>query len=482
MPAGGPQLTEPTGRAPGARGTRSPDERAALGRAARAHAPRSGHAVWEPPDGREDPIAILERQATTRVPELVAIRHQRMATSPFTFFRGAVAVMAADLATTPVSGLRVQACGDAHLSNFGGFASPERDLVFSLNDFDETLPGPWEWDLKRLAASLAIAGRARGFDDAERREVVEGAARQYRETVRDFAGRGVLATWYAHLDAAALVRRFDEQAEPADAVAFRRSVDKALTKDSARALARLTEVVGGDRRIVDHSPLVVPAEKLMPERSPAELHEVVGRTMRAYRRSLTPDRRHLLDRYRYVDLARMVVGVGSVGTRTMIALLLGRDDEDPLVLQFKQAEASALAPYAGACAYTNQGRRVVEGQRLLQATPDIMLGWLEIETFDGTVADFYVRQLWDWKLAADVDRMSPAAMRVYGEACAWTLARSHARTGDAIAIAAYLGTSDRADVAMARFAECYADQTERDHAAFCAAVASGRVTAAPPPD
>ena len=481
MPAGGPQLTEPARRAPGARRTRPPQERAALGRAARAHCPRSGHAAWEPPAGRQDPIAILERQASTRVPELVTIRHQRMATSPFTFFRGAVAVMAADLATTPVSGLRVQACGDAHLSNFGGFASPERDLVFSLNDFDETLPGPWEWDLKRLVASLAVAGRARGFDDAERRDVEVAAARQYREAVRGFAERGVLATWYAHIDAAELVRRFEEEAAPADAAAMRHSVDKALTKDSARALARLTEVVDGKRCFVDHSPLVVPAEKLMPERSPAELREMVDRTMRAYRRSLTPDRRHLLDGYRHVDLARMVVGVGSVGTRTMIALLLGRDDDDPLVLQFKQAETSALAPYAGASAYANQGRRVVEGQRLIQATPDVLLGWLEIETFDGTVADFYVRQLWDWKLAADVDRMSPAAMRVYGEACAWTLARSHARTGDAIAIAAYLGTSARADAAMAAFAEAYADQTERDHAAFCAAVDAGRVTAAPPP-
>jgi uncharacterized protein (DUF2252 family) len=477
MPAGGPQLTERAGWAPDGRGARTPDERAALGRAARAHAPRSGLAVWEPPAGREDPIAILERQATTRVPELVAIRHQRMATSPFTFFRGAVAVMAADLATTPVSGLRVQACGDAHLSNFGGFASPERDLVFSLNDFDETLPGPWEWDLKRLAASLAVAGRARGFDDAKRRDVVVATARQYRETVRNFAGRGVLATWYAHLDATELARRFDEQAEPADAVAFRHSVDKALTKDSARALARLTEVVGGDRRIVDHSPLVVPAIKLLPERSPAELHEVMERTLRAYRRSLTPDRRHLLDRYRYVDLARMVVGVGSVGTRSMIALLVGRDDDDPLVLQFKQAEASALAPYAGASAYANQGRRVVEGQRLIQATPDILLGWLEIETFDGTVADFYVRQLWDWKMTADVDRMSPAAMTVYGEACAWTLARAHARTGDPIAIGAYLGAGDRFDAAIAAFAEAYADQNARDHAAFQEAVASGRVAA-----
>jgi uncharacterized protein (DUF2252 family) len=437
--------------------------------------------VWEPPAGREDPIAILERQCTTRVQELVAIRRRRMATSPFTFFRGAVAVMAADLATTPVSGLRVQACGDAHLSNFGGFASPERDLVFSLNDFDETLPGPWEWDLKRLVASLTVAGRARGFDDAERRDVAVSAARQYRETVRNFAARGVLATWYARIDAAELLRRFEADASPSDSRAFQHSVDKALAKDSARALARLTEVVDGKRRIVDHSPLVVPAEQLMPEHSPAELRDMVDRTMRAYRRSLTPDRRHLLDRYRHVDLARMVVGVGSVGTRTMIALLLGRDDDDPLVLQFKQAETSALAPYAGASAYANQGRRVVEGQRLIQATPDILLGWLEIETFDGTVADFYVRQLWDWKMAADVDRMSPAAMRVYGEACAWTLARSHARTGDAIAIGAYLGTSDRADAAMATFAEAYADQNERDHAAFCAAVASGQVTAAPPP-
>jgi uncharacterized protein (DUF2252 family) len=455
----------------------TPAERAAQGRAARRRVPRSTHAAWEPGEERPDPVAILEDQARRRVTELVPIRHGRMVSSPFPFFRGAAAIMAADLATTPVTGMRVQACGDAHLSNFGGFGTPERDLVFSINDFDETLPGPWEWDVKRLAASLAVSGRERGFDDAERRAVLTATVAQYRRAMRDFATWRRLDVWYARLDAADLVASFERSADPRSALAIERTVEKAHTKDNLRALAKLTVEVGGEPRIAEDPPLLVPAEDLLPGRTAAELHEVLRRKISAYRRSLTHDRRHLLDGFRDADIARKVVGVGSVGTRTWITLLLGRDGDDPLFLQFKEAQESVLAPYVAASAYENEGRRVVEGQRLMQSAPDTLLGWLRCETFDGPVCDFYVRQLWDWKMTADVDRMSPAAMTVYGEACAWTLARAHARTGDPIAIGAYLGAGDRFDAAIAAFAEAYADQNARDHTAFREAVASGRVPA-----
>ncbi len=450
-------------------------ERAAAGKAARSAASRSSHAAWEPPAGRADPVAILERQATTRVPELVPIRHGRMALSPFAFFRGAAAVMAADLATTPVSGLRVQACGDAHLSNFGAFAAPDRRLVFDLNDFDESLPGPWEWDVKRLGASFAIAGRENGFKRRQRAPAVLTAARSYREAMREFAGQRNLDLWYARLDVESVMGEIE--AEPKLTKQVRRGVAKALAKDSTRALAKLTGVVDGELRILADPPLIVPAEELMPADESRDLEQVLLQVLDSYRASLPGDRQHLLDGYRFRHLARKVVGVGSVGTRAWIVLLTGADDADPLFLQAKEAEASVLEPYAGASRFDNHGQRVVEGQRLMQAASDIFLGWCPALGFDGRQRDFYVRQLWDWKRSVEIERLSPHGLELYARMCGWTLARAHARSGDRVAIAAYLGAGDAFDTAIAEFSERYADQSERDHAALVAAIDAGRVEA-----
>jgi uncharacterized protein (DUF2252 family) len=450
-------------------------ERAAAGKAARSEARRSSHAEWEPADGRADPVAILERQARTRVPELVSIRYGRMSASPFAFFRGAAAVMAADLATTPVSGLRVQACGDAHLSNFGAFAAPDRRLVFDLNDFDESLPGPWEWDVKRLAASFAIAGRENGFKRAERAAAVLTAARSYREAMRDFAGQRNLEVWYARLDVESVMGEIE--AEPKLSRQVRRGVAKAQAKDSTRALEKLTHVVDGELRILADPPLIVPAEELMAADETRDLEEVLLQMLDSYRASLPRDRQHLLDGYRFRHLARKVVGVGSVGTRAWIVLLTGADDSDPLFLQAKEAEASVLEPYAGASHYGNHGQRVVEGQRLMQAASDIFLGWCPAVGFDGRQRDFYVRQLWDWKRSVEIERLTPHGLELYARMCGWTLARAHARSGDRIAIAAYLGGGDAFDRAIAGFSESYADQSERDHAALATAIDSGRIAA-----
>ncbi len=450
-------------------------ERVAKGKAARSGAPRSSHAGWEPPAGREDPVAILERQAATRVPELVPIRYGRMSASPFAFFRGAAAVMAADLATTPDSGLRVQACGDAHLSNFGAFAAPDRRLVFDLNDFDESLPGPWEWDVKRLAASFAIAGRENGFKRKERGAAVIEVGRSYREAMRAFAAQRNLEVWYARLDVEAVMGEIE--AEPELTKQVRKGVAKARSKDSLRALERLTHVVDGELRIRSEPPLIVPAEELMAADETRDLEQVLLEVLDSYRSTLPGDRQHLLDGFRFRHLARKVVGVGSVGTRAWIVLQTGGEDSDPLFLQAKEAEASVLEPYAGASRFKNHGRRVVEGQRLMQAASDIFLGWCPAVGFDGRQRDFYVRQLWDWKRSVEIERLTPHALELYARICGWTLARAHARSGDRVAIAAYLGGSDAFETAIADFAEAYADQSERDHAALVEAIGSGRVEA-----
>jgi uncharacterized protein (DUF2252 family) len=451
--------------------------RTAAGKDARQRAPRSSHGAWEPAADRPDPIALLEAQAASRVPELVPIRHGRMSVSPFAFFRGAAAIMAADLAPTPTSGIRVQLCGDAHLSNFGGFASPDRTLVFDLNDFDETLPGPWEWDLKRLVASVAVAARERRLPRRERRAAARGTARGYREGMRALADRRTLDVWYARVDEQELARQV-EALSGADALArFERGTAKAKRKDSTRAFAKLTQRVDGEPRIAADPPLIVPLRELLSAEQAADYAAGMAMLIAAYRVTLPADRRVLLDRFRFADMAHKVVGVGSVGTRAWVLLMLGRDDEDPLFLQCKEAQASVLAPYVGASRFQNQGRRVVEGQRLMQAASDIFLGWIRTTGLDGRERDFYVRQLWDWKVSADVAAMEPDTLAAYGRLCGATLARAHARCGDAVAIAAYLGSGDAADRALADFAEAYADQNERDHAALLDAIELGRVEA-----
>jgi uncharacterized protein (DUF2252 family) len=384
--------------------------------------------------------------------------------------------MAADLAGAPRTGLEVQLCGDAHLSNFGGFAAPDRRLIFSVNDFDETLPGPFEWDVKRLVASFAVAGRDQGFDPKTRKSINLAAARSYRHAMREFAGMGNLELWYARIQEEDLMRAA-RQGSKKQIQRFEHTVAKAQSKDSLKAFAKLTENVDGEPRIASDPPLIVPAEQFLPADERARLDEIIRGVIRSYRRSLTPDRRRLLERYRYVHMARKVVGVGSVGTRAWIMLLLGRDGDDPLFLQLKEAEASVLEPYLGASSFSNHGQRVVEGQRLMQAASDIMLGWIRATDLDGTVRDFYVRQLWDQKGSALVDVMNPKAMTVYAELCGRTLAKAHARSGDAIAIASYLGSGDSFDRALASFAESYADQNERDYRTLQAAVESGRIAA-----
>jgi uncharacterized protein (DUF2252 family) len=451
-------------------------ERRAAGKAVRAEVPRSAHAAWEPAPDRRDPVELMEEQAASRVPELVPIRHGRMLVSPFTFFRGAAAHMAADLADAPRTGLDVQLCGDAHLSNFGAFAAPDRRLVFSVNDFDETLPGPFEWDVKRLVASFAVAGRDRGFDLKTQSAISSTAARAYREAMHEYAGMGNLEMWYARIQEQDLERAV-RRGSPKQIKRFERNLAKAQSKDSLKAFAKLTENVDGEPRIASDAPLIVPVEEVVPPAEHHQLDELVRGVIRSYRRSLAADRRHLLERYRYVHMARKVVGVGSVGTRAWIMLLLGRDGDDPLFLQLKEAQASVLEPYLGTSRFANRGQRVVEGQRLMQAASDIMLGWVRATVLDGTVHDFYVRQLWDQKGSAIVEAMNPKAMTVYAELCGRTLAKAHARSGDSIAIASYLGAGDKFDRALASFAEHYADQNERDYYALKDAVESGRIAA-----
>jgi uncharacterized protein (DUF2252 family) len=459
----------------------SPSERAAAGKAARADVPRSSHGEWQPAGGRPDPVELLERQAASRVGELVPLRYGRMLVSPFTFYRGAAAVMAADLASTPRSGFETQLCGDAHLSNFGAFASPERRLVFDLNDFDETLPGPWEWDVKRLVASFSLAGRDRGCGDEERRSIVGAAAREYRETMRLLAQMGNLASWYQQLDADRIEARWAAAVGGKRRQAFQRGVAKARAKDSNRAFSKLVEEVDGKLRIVSDPPLIVPIDQLAAEEGGVDVEALVLKVLSDYRDSLDVERRTLLDSYRSVDAAFKVVGVGSVGTRAWIALMLGRDQRDPLFLQVKEAQRSVLEPYAAPSRFEHQGERVVHGQRLMQATSDVLLGWVRAEGVDGERRDFYVRQLWDWKGSVRIESMDSTGLTAYAEICGMTLAHAHARGGDRIAIGAYLGKGDSFDRAMAEFAEAYADQSERDYEALRAAVADGRIEATSEP-
>ncbi|HET6999409.1 MAG TPA: DUF2252 domain-containing protein [Solirubrobacterales bacterium] len=420
-------------------------------------------------------MKVLEDQAKSRVPELVPIRYGRMLASPFSFFRGAAAIMAMDLAKTPQSGLRAQLCGDAHLTNFGIFAAPDRRLVLDVNDFDETLPGPWEWDVKRLAASFEIAGRDRNFTPKEIRAAVLATAGEYRKAMRSFAAMGNLSVWYSRLDVEGLLADLAKVADRRQMKAAEKNVKKAQKKDSLKAFDRLVHEVDGEPRIISDPPLIVPARELASDDRRHELEERIQEMLGRYRESLKGDRRHLFDGYRFVDLARKVVGVGSVGTRCWVVLMMGRDGQDPLFLQPKEADASVLEPYAGASEFANHGQRVVEGQWLMQASSDILLGWLPAFGMDDKNRDFYVRQLWDGKRSVDIETLPPKGLEVYGRVCGWTLARAHARSGDRIAIAAYLGKGDSFDRAIAEFSERYADQNELDYGALADAAKSGRI-------
>ncbi|MFC4608620.1 DUF2252 domain-containing protein [Streptomyces maoxianensis] len=456
----------------------SPQERADRGRAARKQVPRSSHAGFSPAAGRRDPVDVIEEQSATRVPDLVPIRYGRMTESPFRFYRGAAAIMAGDLASTPRSGITAQLCGDAHMMNFRLLASAERRLMFDINDFDETLPGPWEWDVKRLAASLVIAGRENGYTDEERATIVRAAVRSYREQMRLFADMGNLDVWYAHADVEELRAVVDQELTRKGRKRLSQVTTKARTRDNLQAYEKLSRIDGGERRFAADPPLLVPIEDMVPGTERDWVGQELRKLVDRYARSLPTDRRHLLGQYRVVDIARKVVGVGSVGTRCWILLLLGKDDEDPLILQAKEADRSVLAAHVGDSRYDNQGQRVVAGQRLMQAAGDIFLGWDRVVGIDGRRRDFYVRQLHDWKGIMEPQIMVPNGMRVFSELCGATLARAHARSGDRIAIAAYLGGGDSFDRALTEFAESYADQNERDHQSLIDAVQAGRVATA----
>jgi uncharacterized protein (DUF2252 family) len=453
----------------------SPAERAAFGKTIRSLVPRQDHAALDLPADRRDPVELLEDQARTRLPDLVPVRYGRMAASPFAYFRGAALPMASDLASTPVTGLPVQACGDAHLSNFGLFGSPERRLIFDINDFDETLPGPWEWDVKRLAASVEIAARENGFPARQRRRIVLAAAARYREAMRDFAGQNNLQVWYASMDLDALRAQLKPTGRLRKAV--NTGLARARSSDSMKALAKLTSTVDGRPQIISDPPLTIPLRDLFQsEEDAAGLTRMLHDLIASYRHTLPADTAALLGRYELADIARKVVGVGSVGTRCWIVLMLASDGSDPLFLQVKEAEQSVLAQFVGRSRYANQGERVVVGQRFTQAASDIFLGWIRVaHGIDGRQHDYYVRQLRDWKFSANIGGMPPAWLRQYAAGCGWTLARAHAKTGDRVAIAAYLGTSDVFDQAVADFAARYADQCERDHAHLVDAIKSGRL-------
>ena len=453
-------------------------ERVARGKAARAKVPRSRHAVFEPSPDRVDPVTLLERQAETRIPELVPIRYGRMLVSPFTFYRGAAMIMAQDLGPSPRSGLNVQCCGDAHLSNFGVFASPERRLVFDVNDFDETLPGPWEWDVKRLAVSMLIAARDNGYRTKDQERIALATVGRYRAAMLQFAGMKNLDVWYSRLEIESVLEDFVPQFKHKVVKRTKKTLAKARTKDSMTAFSKLTQSVRGDVRIVDRSPLIVPMEKFASGHEREELFEALHGLLRRYRDTLGFERRSLLEQFRLTDFALKVVGVGSVGTRAWIALLIGRDGQDPLFLQMKEAEASVLEEALGPSGFSNHGERVVTGQRLMQATSDIFLGWLHVDSgLDEKPRDFYGRQLKDWKGSAEIEQMVPKAMAIYGTLCGWTLARAHARSGDRIAIASYLGHGDSFDRAILEFSKAYAEQNTRDYQQLAAAVNSGRITA-----
>ncbi len=466
----------------------SVDERRAQGKEARNRAPTSSHAGWVPAPDRADPVVLLDEQNLTREPDLVPVRHGRMRVSPFTFYRGAAKIMAADLADTPTAGLNAQLCGDAHLSNFGMFASPERRLLFDANDFDETLPGPFEYDVKRMAASFTIAARNNGFAKADTRAATLASVTAYREAMAGFAQMGTMDIWYAHLSedelmtairrAVAKASKMKKGAKAAKRAkkSARKAAQKAHTRDSLQALSKLGELVSGHYRIVSQPPIVVPARDLQATYglSPEETERMISEQFRAYRATLQDDRRHLLERFEVVDIARKVVGVGSVGTRAFIVLLQGRDQQDPMFLQVKEATASVLEDHLPKSRYKQHGERVVHGQRMMQAASDIYLGWTKGADVH---RHFYWRQLRDMKGSAEVELMSPLGLTFYARICGWTLARAHARSGDPIAIAAYLGTSDQFDRSINDFSERYADQNERDYQSFTEAIRSGRLQA-----
>ncbi len=448
------------------------------GREARNRVPRGDHAEFLRSSRRADPLTLLEEQGKERVPDLLPIRWGRMAVSPFTYFRGAALPMASDLADTPQSGIMVQACGDAHLSNFGLFASPERNLIFDINDFDETLPGPWEWDVKRLAASMEIAARDNGFTRKERRKIVLATVGSYRQAMNQFADEPALEVWYAHADVEQLKGRIEQEVQGARRKKFNRAIAKVRTKDNLGALTRFAGLSNGQPKINADPPLIVPIDQLAEggaelDRLEKELRKILG----AYRDSMEPERRVLLDRYRIVDMARKVVGVGSVGTRCWMILLMGDDNRDPLFLQAKEAGRSVLEGFVGKSEYDNCGQRVVVGQRLMQTVSDIFLGYVRVRGLDGKMRDFYLRQLRDWKGSIDIEAMIPHGLELYGQLCGWTLARAHARSGDHIAIAAYLGNGTSFDEAIREFSEIYADQNERDHKVLVDAIDSGRINA-----
>ena len=455
----------------------TPEERAARGKAERLEVPRSRNAEWEPSANRRDPLDLLEEQAASRIPELIPIRHGRMLASAFAYFRGAAYPMAADLAVTPRTGLHVQLCGDAHLSNFGSFASPDRRIIFSVNDFDETLPGPFEWDVKRLATSFEVAGRERDFDDATRRTAVLATVSAYRRAMAEFAAMRHIDLWYVRLDMTDLDERWAKEVTEKELEEFERDIASAHAKDNIRAFDKLTYIADGEHRIISDPPLIVPIEEILPPEDHLGLIETMQHFIRSYRHTLPHDRRMLLERYRYVHAARKVVGVGSVGQRAWILFMLGRDEHDPLFLQFKEAQSSVLEPFLGRSEFASHGQRVVEGQRMMQAASDTMLGWGRAVGEDGVERDYYIRQLWDAKSSARVELMPPHLFDLYGEICGWTLAKAHARSGDPIAISAYLGKNDVFDRAIARFAAAYADQNERDYSYLRDEVAEGRISA-----
>jgi uncharacterized protein (DUF2252 family) len=455
----------------------SPGERAARGLAARERVPLERHGHWRPAQERFDPIAVLQRQAERRDPALVPIRHRRMAASAFAFFRGAAAIMAQDLADTPVTGLRAQLCGDAHLVNFGIFDTPERAHVFDINDFDETLPGPWEWDVKRLAASVEIAARDLDLARRDRRRAVTETVRAYREQMAAFAGMGNLEVHHARLEAAEVVARFDAVAEKRDRRNVQRDVAKGLARGHLTAFHKLVTGTGCDLRFRSQPPLLVPVTELLDESARRRYVAVMREFLARYRESVAADRRHLLEGYRFVEMARKVVGVGSVGTRAWVVLMIGHDEHDPLLLQLKEAKRSVLEPFAGRSVYARKGRRVVEGQRSIQSASDPLLGWYRLRALDGRMHDFYVRQLWDGKASINVGRLDAAGLATYGATCGWTLAHAHARTGPRISIATYLGDDDAFDEATADLAHTYADLNQQDHARLVDAIDAGRLSA-----
>ena len=462
----------------------SKEESTKRGKDLRASVPRESHAQWAPAVDRPDPVELLKSQGETRVKELLPLRYERMSASAFTFYRGGALIMASDLSDTPTTGINVQACGDAHISNFGLFSSPERRTVFDINDFDETLPGPWEWDIKRLAASVEICGRDNGFSEKKRKAAVRACSEGYRQGMIKFANMGHLDVWYAHLDVDTLRAEVATDISNKSKKAADKMIAKAKGKNSARAIRKLTEVVDGQLRIVSDPPVVVPMRDLVASKGDARLIErfdeqrierLMGAVLAEYRATLPSDKRKLVESYRAVDLAHKVVGVGSVGTRAWIIVMQGADENDPLVLQVKEAQESVLERFVGKSKYRQHGHRVVAGQRAMQTASDMLLGWCRLPGEDGKRKDYYVRQLWDGKGSIDLSLLGPKQLEKLARGCGWTLAHAHARTGDRFAIAAYLGNSDKFDDAIVEFADAYAYQNENDYKRFMEAYEAGEL-------